>query len=68
MTGVDKVTYVGHSQGTSQMFYALASNEYKIMDMVNFYVALAPVARMNGAFESLKLICENMDIVDDVID
>jgi len=31
-TGVDKLTYMGHSQGTSQMFYALADNEKKILD------------------------------------
>ena len=50
------------------MFSALASNEYKIMDMVNFFVALAPVARMNGTSESLKLICENMDILDETVE
>ena len=47
------------------MFAALASNEDKILEMVNVFIALAPVARMNGASESLKLICENMDIVDE---
>ena len=25
-TGQSKLTYIGHSQGTSQMFYALSSN------------------------------------------
>ena len=25
-TKVDKLTYIGHSQGTSQMFYAISAN------------------------------------------
>ena len=43
---MDKVTYVGHSQGTTQMFYALAHDQQKIMDKVNLFAALAPVTRI----------------------
>lgn len=46
-TGVDKVTYIGHSQGTTQMFYQLAKpgNDWK--EKLNLYVALAPVTRLD---------------------
>lgn len=46
VTGVDKVTYVGHSQGTSQMFYALATNEDELKDKINLFVACSPVLRL----------------------
>lgn len=52
-TGVDKVTYVGHSQGTTQMFYQLAKpgNDWK--DKLNLYVALAPVTRLDHSTSQL---------------
>jgi pimeloyl-ACP methyl ester carboxylesterase len=45
-TGEDKLTYVGHSQGTSQMFYALAMNEDEMKDKINLFVACSPVMRL----------------------
>jgi len=42
VSGSEKVTYVGYSQGTSQMFYALASDELKIADMLERVIMLAP--------------------------
>jgi pimeloyl-ACP methyl ester carboxylesterase len=47
VTGQEKVTYVGHSQGTTQMFSALASNEDYFKDRVNLFVALAPAIRLD---------------------
>ena len=41
-----QVTWIGHSQGTSQMFAALSTNEDKIADKVDLFVALAPIPRM----------------------
>ena len=46
-TAQDKVTYVGHSQGTTQMFYGLATNEDYFKDALNLFVALAPAVRMD---------------------
>lgn len=46
ITGQEKVTYVGHSQGTSQMFSALATNEQFIKSRVNLFVALAPTTNL----------------------
>ena len=50
LSGQEKVTYVGHSQGTTQMFYALTQDEPKIMSKVNLFVALAPIVRPSHSF------------------
>ena len=44
-TGVEKIGYVGHSQGSLIMFYALSEFESKLKESVNAFAALAPVAR-----------------------
>lgn len=41
-SGMDKVTYVGYSQGTAQMFYALAKNQDFYADKINRFVAIGP--------------------------
>ena len=46
-TGFDKLTYVGHSQGTTQMFYALSKHEDFWAERLNLFVALAPVTRLD---------------------
>jgi len=45
-SGQEKLTYIGHSQGTSQMFWALANDQDHYLSRVNAFVALAPVANM----------------------
>jgi len=47
MTGNKKVTYVGHSQGTTQMFYALQAEPEYWGQKVNLFVAAAPVTRLD---------------------
>lgn len=50
-TGVEKITYVGHSQGTSQMFAALtdpATTEY-VNSKIKVFIALAPVVYLSNA-------------------
>lgn len=54
-TGVDQVTYIGHSQGTSQMFYGLAENQDYWKDKLNLYVALAPVTRLDHSKSELMV-------------
>ena len=49
-TDRDKLSYIGHSQGTTQMFTALAQNFGNMSEKVNFFVALAPVAKLGGSF------------------
>ena len=49
LTGNDKVSYMGHSQGTSQMFTALSEGFGDLDQKVNLFVALAPITRLGGA-------------------
>lgn len=55
VSGKSKLTYIGHSQGTSQMFYALCTNQDKIAEQVNLFVALAPVVRFEGGETKMKI-------------
>lgn len=51
------------------MFYALVDNEKKIFDQVNLFVALAPVMQMGHSNSvSLKLICENIDLLEGAVE
>ena len=45
-TGQKKLTYLGHSQGTTQMFYGLATNEEYFKDKINSFIALAPAVKL----------------------
>ena len=42
VSGNDKVTYIGYSQGTTQMFYGLASQEETFADLVDKTIMLGP--------------------------
>ena len=48
-TGQDKVTWIGHSQGTTQMFTALAENFGGMRDKINLFVALCPITNLGYA-------------------
>ena len=50
-TGQEKVSYMGHSQGTSQMFYALAVKEDFWKERINVFIACAPVIMPNKHFK-----------------
>lgn len=45
-TKYEKVAYIGHSQGTSQMFYGTAMFEDYFASKVNLFVALGPVTKI----------------------
>lgn len=47
-TGQKKVGYIGHSQGTAQMFYALATNQDYFKDRLSVFVALGPVTALKA--------------------
>lgn len=47
-SGRPKISYIGHSQGTTQMFAALADNEEYYQDRINFFGALAPISRITN--------------------
>ena len=42
-TGLETLSYVGHSQGTTQMFVASSLDPSYFTQKVNLFVALAPV-------------------------
>jgi len=48
-TGHEKVAYIGHSQGTTQMFYALAENPEYFKSKISLFVALGPVTKLSHA-------------------
>lgn len=45
-TGQEKLTYIGHSQGTTQMFLAASLNPDYFNSKVNLFVALGPVTSL----------------------
>jgi poly(3-hydroxyalkanoate) synthetase len=46
-TGQSKISYMGHSQGTTMMFGALALNEEFWAERINLFIAAAPVLMPN---------------------
>ena len=48
-TGSDKISYVGHSQGTSQMFAALSENFGDLQSKLNYFAALAPIVNLKNS-------------------
>ncbi len=45
-SGVDKITYIGHSQGTTQMFAGLSLNNKYFQQVLNGFIALGPVTNL----------------------
>lgn len=43
-TGLEKISYIGHSEGTTQMFLGASMNPEYFKEKVNLFIALAPVA------------------------
>lgn len=55
------LTYIGYSQGTTQMFTALAHNFGQLQDKVNLFIALAPVVRLDHTTDSfLSMLRDNV--------
>lgn len=67
-TGHQKVAYVGHSQGTTQMFYGLAKNEAYFKDKISIFIALAPVTKISHQTSALfAWMAAFYDELDDAI-
>lgn len=65
---IKTLTYVGYSQGTSQMFSALAMNHGNLRDYISKYIALAPVVRLNHSTDSLlNAIGNKLDILNNIL-
>ena len=64
-TDQPKVAYIGHSQGTTQMFYALATNEKFFRDKVSIFVALAPVTKItNQRADIVRIAADHYRTID----
>lgn len=48
-----KVAYIGHSQGTTQMFYGLATNQDLFADKISVFAALGPVLELSHVKSNL---------------
>ena len=46
-TGVDKIAYIGHSQGTAQMYFGLAELEDYYATRVSVFIALGSVTLLS---------------------
>mmetsp|Transcript_73183 Transcript_73183/g.101511 ORF Transcript_73183/g.101511 Transcript_73183/m.101511 type:complete len:204 (+) Transcript_73183:295-906(+) len=68
-TGQEKVSYIGHSQGTTQFFHALSENNSYFADHVNLFVALAPITKIpNTESGTIKFAAFNYRLLYDAID
>lgn len=47
-TGLENISYVGHSEGTTQMFLGASLNPEYFTEKINLFVALAPVSTTAG--------------------
>jgi gastric triacylglycerol lipase len=55
-----KINYIGHSQGTTQMFAALAMQNQTILDNILSFCALGPVAYLlHDTSEMLRLLADS---------
>ena len=62
-TGVDKVIYIGHSQGTTQLFAHLAENpEFK--DNLRMMFGLGPVIKVDHQGSLVVALLKDLRIVD----
>jgi len=46
-TGQKKITYIGHSEGTTQMFAGASLKPDYFKEKVEYFVALAPIVRLD---------------------
>ena len=63
-TDFDHVSYIGHSQGTTQMFSALAENHGQLQQKIKAFIAMAPVIRLDHVGSDIfKHLAQNIDSI-----
>lgn len=68
LTDFEKVAYIGHSQGTTQVFYGLSEFEDLYKDKMSIFVALAPVTKLTNTDCALFHIASDLyDEIDDTL-
>lgn len=55
-TGQEKIAYMGHSQGTTQMFVAVSEDPDYYKTRISAFIAIGPVARLDHAKSTLLSI------------
>ena len=61
-TGFQRVKYIGHSQGATQVFSALAKNHGGVRSLLDNFFALAPVVQLRNADdEAFKKLGADVD-------
>eukprot|EP00008_Paramoeba_atlantica_P013433 CAMPEP_0201489392 /NCGR_PEP_ID=MMETSP0151_2-20130828/22630_1 /ASSEMBLY_ACC=CAM_ASM_000257 /TAXON_ID=200890 /ORGANISM="Paramoeba atlantica, Strain 621/1 / CCAP 1560/9" /LENGTH=407 /DNA_ID=CAMNT_0047874979 /DNA_START=95 /DNA_END=1318 /DNA_ORIENTATION=+ len=63
-TGYNKVSYVGHSQGTLQMFAALSESNNMARDHINLFAALGPVITVGNLESHAIVLLANKHVPD----
>jgi poly(3-hydroxyalkanoate) synthetase len=48
ITGEEKITFIGHSQGNSQLFAAITENPQYYKKHLKVFVALAPILKIKS--------------------
>ena len=67
-TGYEKVAYVGHSQGTTELYYALSEDNAWFSNKISLFVALGPVTKLpNTQAALMQLSAEFYGPLDDAI-
>ena len=68
-TGVEKMTYIGYSLGTTQMFYSLATHKTDIENSINLFVAIAPCTLLaNTEHPAVKVGSDYYGLVKSFVD
>ena len=60
-TSLETLSYVGHSQGTTQMFLGASLDPEYFKSKINVYIALAPVASTAHIEGFLKFVAHDID-------
>ena len=66
-TGLEQISYIGHSEGTTQMFLGASLNPSYFTEKINLYIAMAPVATtayMGGSWLTSHLRLIEFVVVD----
>lgn len=65
VTGQSKISYVGHSEGTTQMFMAASLMPEYFENNLHIFIALAPVVKMNNVrSEALQYLSQHIAAVE----
>ena len=66
-TGYENLPYLGHSQGTSQMFYALSVDTW-FNDKISVFVAMGPVTKLTNATSPFMVFgCNHMELYEKLV-